>query len=414
MLVDLLEYSAEFLRKAGIPVIFLKEPYNSRLPDLSPGLPGAVLEIIDYQALAQKLQTVLTPGKLVYLKTSCYLNFAIFSFADKLRAEYQKDSCIIGPFLFQPLTVAEFGRILEIYGLSSEMYQDVQEFYNQVRVIASAQMWFHMISQVVDTLLEKPAEVVHIEMSLSDFLSFPESAYEIPSNTDIAANIVELRYQAEEAFLKALLAGDDNALIPLYQTYRQYRLMPRSPDPLRNYKMQLTVLNTLMRKTVQEACVHPLHIDNFSTQMAVQIENGEDLRQLKLLELTMVRKYCMLVKKYSRLGHSPVVQACMDYIDFHYIDKLTLAGMAERSFVTKNYLSGLFKKETGMTITEYIQNTRIQQSLILLRTTTLSVLEIGEQCGYADADYFTRIFKRTQGMTPREYRKKIHSEQFEV
>lgn len=143
------------------------------------------------------------------------------------------------------------------------MYQDVQEYYNQTRVIA---------------------------------------------NTNIAENIVELRYQAEEAFLKALLAGNDDALIPLYQTYRQYRLMPRSPDPLRNYKPQLMVLNTLMHKTVQDACVHSLHIDNFSMQMAVQIENGEDLRQLKLLEFTMVQKYC------SRLRHSFVIQACMDYI----------------------------------------------------------------------------------------------------
>ena len=60
-----------------------------------------------------------------------------------------------------------------------------------------------------------------------------------------------------------------------------------------------------------------------------------------------------------------------------------------------------------MTLTDYILQTRIAHAIYLLNTTQMSIQTIASQCGFDDGNYFTRIFKRTQGQSPRQYRKSI-------
>ena len=69
------------------------------------------------------------------------------------------------------------------------------------------------------------------------------------------------------------------------------------------------------------------------------------------------------------------------------------------------YFSTMFKKETGITISEYIVQTRMEKAKELLRFTNMSVASICEQVGYADVKSFTRNFKKSTGMKPSEYRK---------
>ena len=83
--------------------------------------------------------------------------------------------------------------------------------------------------------------------------------------------------------------------------------------------------------------------------------------------------------------------------------------LAVRFSVNKNYLSSRFHKEVGITITDYINQVRIQRAANLLRSSSLSVQQVAEQCGFADGNYFTRIFKKINGMSPNEYRKLMKS-----
>ena len=142
-------------------------------------------------------------------------------------------------------------------------------------------------------------------------------------------------------------------------------------------------------------------------QIAVQLESMTSLSSLDAFAPTIVRKYCLLVKNYSRRGYSSLVQTCLDYIDFHYAENLSLDSMARLCSVTNSYLSSLFKKEVSMTLTDYINSTRIHQSLILLNTTSLSIQEIAVQCGFSDANYYARTFKKLQGQSPKGYRDSI-------
>ncbi len=94
------------------------------------------------------------------------------------------------------------------------------------------------------------------------------------------------------------------------------------------------------------------------------------------------------------------------YIAGHVSEELSVEDLAARVHFNPDYLSRVFKKETGRTVSEYIMEYRCALAGELLKNTDLSVTMIASRSGYPNYAYFTRIFKKYSGCTPREYRKK--------
>ena len=75
--------------------------------------------------------------------------------------------------------------------------------------------------------------------------------------------------------------------------------------------------------------------------------------------------------------------------------------------VSAGYLSSLFKQETGETLTEHVNRKRVKFAMRLLGTTRLQVQTIAQHCGILDVHYFSKVFKKYAGMTPKEYRNSL-------
>lgn len=93
-----------------------------------------------------------------------------------------------------------------------------------------------------------------------------------------------------------------------------------------------------------------------------------------------------------------------EYIEANYNKKITLDGLAEKFYINKYYLSKIFRECYGMTVNNYLSYIRITKAKQLLRFTDLSIETVGIQCGIEDVNYFSRAFKKIEGMTPRKYR----------
>lgn len=93
------------------------------------------------------------------------------------------------------------------------------------------------------------------------------------------------------------------------------------------------------------------------------------------------------------------------YLDEHYAEKITLDDLAERFFINKFYLTKIFKETYGVTINNYIMERRITRAKQMLRFTDMTVDEISIALGMDSANYFSRMFRKVEGITPREYRK---------
>ena len=93
------------------------------------------------------------------------------------------------------------------------------------------------------------------------------------------------------------------------------------------------------------------------------------------------------------------------FLDEHYMEKITLDSLAASFYIDKFYMSKIFKETYGTTINAYILSKRITQAKKMLRFTELSIDEIGSRVGMNDANYFSRSFKKLEGISPSEYKR---------
>jgi len=105
------------------------------------------------------------------------------------------------------------------------------------------------------------------------------------------------------------------------------------------------------------------------------------------------------------VGKKQNLQAVKEYLDKNYASKITLDMLAERFYINKFYLTRIFKEQFGESVTGYLLQVRITRAKHLLRFTDKPIEEIAHECGMHDANYFSRIFKKVESVTPGEFRR---------
>lgn len=98
------------------------------------------------------------------------------------------------------------------------------------------------------------------------------------------------------------------------------------------------------------------------------------------------------------------VQKAADYIKLNYSEKISIKEIADQLYLSTNYLSELFKKHTGKTISEYLTEYRLEKACQLLDHAEYRVGDVSGMVGIHDGRYFSNMFKKKYGMTPTEYR----------
>jgi len=93
-----------------------------------------------------------------------------------------------------------------------------------------------------------------------------------------------------------------------------------------------------------------------------------------------------------------------EYLHEHYSEPLSLDALSSRLGYTPQYLSALFHRETGMSLSAYLQRVRVEKSCRLLQETREPVSRIAQEVGYCDLKHFNAVFRRHTGLSPREYR----------
>ena len=100
------------------------------------------------------------------------------------------------------------------------------------------------------------------------------------------------------------------------------------------------------------------------------------------------------------------LQELRTYLDEHYQERISLDDLSERFYINKFYLTRIFKEQFGVSINNYLLQVRITHAKQHLRFSDLPIEKVASEIGIEDARYFTRMFKKVEGMTPGEYRKR--------
>lgn len=124
-----------------------------------------------------------------------------------------------------------------------------------------------------------------------------------------------------------------------------------------------------------------------------------------LLLLHYVEQECIAESSdVTRVRNETVDKICA-YLSANYQQKFSLTEVAARFYLSPYYLSRLFRRVTGQSIVDYINNRRIEAAQKLLVTTDLSISGVAEQTGFASAAHFRRVFRESLGTGPLQYRK---------
>ena len=92
------------------------------------------------------------------------------------------------------------------------------------------------------------------------------------------------------------------------------------------------------------------------------------------------------------------------YLQAHLAEEASLSVLAEEFHLSSQYISQLFKSEIGVNFLAYLTNIRMERAKKLLLTTSLSIAEVAQQSGYGDYRVFTKVFRKSEGITPSQYR----------
>jgi YesN/AraC family two-component response regulator len=109
------------------------------------------------------------------------------------------------------------------------------------------------------------------------------------------------------------------------------------------------------------------------------------------------------------MQYSPLVQKVIAVIDTDLTCELNLHSLAALHNINPSYLSTLFRKETGKTLTEYITTARMDAAAKLLKTTSLQVQTVAQHCGISDVNYFSKLFRRHFGVAPKQFREQNYA-----
>ncbi len=218
---------------------------------------------------------------------------------------------------------------------------------------------------------------------------------------------IESRYNVENELMEAVKHGHIHKANQFLSSFTVEDFEIRNADPVRNGKNYCIIINTLLRKSAESGGVHPTYIDSISSAFAKKIESISTLKDIPAIMEEMVNSYCRLVRKHSINEYTPIVQKVIISIDSNIASPLSLSTLAKEQKVSPGYLSTVFKKETGSSITEYIREKRIKHAQHLLATTHLQIQTVAQRCGIPDVQYFSKLFKKETGKPPKTYREYI-------
>ena len=400
-----LDLPARSLGVANIKVHLVQDD-PALLPQMDNRLRAMLFEDFSYGEVYAFLDRRVQEGALVRLRDEFDLQY-FFLRAPAREADAAGELVSMGP-----IQTARHDReaVLVVINrnlLPGRLLPELCEYYNAVPVIADMDGLECLVLYLASGLFQQRYHLDYFPNADASFPASRQIEHAVRESPQLARVSVEERYSAENALLEAVAAGDYEKARVAYSRLNRYHIRARADDPLEDRRHRTVILNSLCRKTVELAGVHPLYIDDLFTRFATEINRVNATDSLDTLMSLMIRDYCLLVKNHAMKGYSAITRQIVSYIDFHYTEELSLAYFARMFNLSKTYLSDLFRKETGVTLTDFIHQVRMRRAITLLNASTLPITAITTACGYNDINYFIRRFKKTYGLSPKQYQKVI-------
>ena len=328
----------------------------------------------------------------------------------RLPGEREKNVFSIGPYVCAAPSLQDALEIAEQAGVPLGAQKAFAEYYLSLPVLSEGDRLFVAFDAFCERIFQTASFAIVERNKAYRPFALSQTAVAHDDFDSIEANIkmMEMRYNFENELIRAVSLGQQHKGSTLLSQLNQQLFEKRVADPLRNAKNYCIIMNTLLRKAAENGGVHPIYVDKESSRLAMKIELLSAPQACTDLMAEMFLSYCRLVYKHSTKSYSPIVKKTVLIIDSDISAELSLQSLAKRQGISAGYLATVFKKETGKTVLGYINDKRIEHATYLLGTTSLQIQTVALHCGVMDVQYFSKMFKKKTGKTPKEYREAVY------
>ncbi|MDF2614224.1 MAG: Transcriptional regulator, AraC [Clostridia bacterium] len=314
---------------------------------------------------------------------------------------------IAGPSIYSYITAEAIDSLISENKLSLNYKRKLIHYYNAVTVVdykrlvsASLLLYYCIYHKKLDL-----TEVMEKNSSLREFGAKIRHDFE-ENLSKSRQNIIFHHSQINEKNIFGCVKTGDKEKLLMYQQSPQDGepgILSKN-NPVRGQKNHAICAVTLATRAAIEGGLDTELAYTLSDLYIQEIEETNEIKDLADLHTKMLCDFTDRVNRVKVHQHSKAIKLCKRYILKHLYGDISLTELAKSVNLNANYLSELFKKEVGVSISEYIQNEKIEEAKRLLASSGYSILDIANWLHFHDQSHFTRVFKKLQGTTPKKYR----------
>jgi len=179
----------------------------------------------------------------------------------------------------------------------------------------------------------------------------------------------------------------------------QYVYTPH-PDQFALIKSRAVQLVRLLAKEAPDQSEEALYNDTYIP--ALKRTTAPDEMDITLSEI--LHHFMDYAFDFTQIRYADTVYRVMEFIKSNYNEKIGLEDVAAYVHLSSSHVGSLFRKKTGQTVSEYLNHVRIEKSKALLKWGDLPISDVAYLCGFGDQSYFTHVFKRQTGLSPKNFR----------
>lgn len=210
-------------------------------------------------------------------------------------------------------------------------------------------------------------------------------------------------YALEQQLMDCIIRCDQEGAFEVLKNINLLERAKLATEPIRSLKNSLICSCTLFTRAIIKGGALPEDAFSLSDIMIRHVEKTDVLEELQKLEFEMVSCFIDTLKAAEQLEYNHVVNRAITYIHQKILNQLSVDKIAEYAGVHPSYLSKVFRESVGMSIPEYTNRKKVEDSKYFLLHTNLSLSEIALMFGYCNQSYYTLLFKKYTGMTPKQY-----------
>ncbi len=230
---------------------------------------------------------------------------------------------------------------------------------------------------------------------------------------------IEHREPIEEfLFYQAVAEGD---IDKVRQNCKQDRFVEEkgvgvlSRDPVMNLKYHFVITTAMIARMCRQKGMEIEQAFRLSDFYIQKLDDITTEKEVHRLHDEMVMDYTEKMRKYLCSDtNSKHINACKEYIYSHIKERITIEDLADVLGVSASYLSRLFKKEMGISISAYIRQQKIDMAKNLLRFSDYSMIDIANRLSFSSQIHFIQQFREVEGITPKKYRDEYYMVQWDL